>query len=290
MHRKALRLLIAGTAALALMMPLTGAQASDPASGPTPVYLALGDSYAAGVGTTDFAPPRSTRLGYVAHFANFLQGNAHGGIGTTVNLAVGGEDTFSFFTGGQWAAAQLAISDPTTDVQVVTLTLGGNNFLYLLEPGQPCDVRASGTGGPTPACLLAVQTALQAFPSSYATVLASLTGALAAEDAAPERIIVTTYANPFSGTSNTQFAAAVDAALLGRDLAINCQALDDPRNIGLNDLIACIGQQYGATVADIYPVFQGKGPTLTHINTFDIHPNNAGYAQFANAVRTAWRP
>ncbi len=282
-----LRTFVAGVLLTALMAPVTAAQAVPAPAAPTPIYLALGDSLAAGVGASDFVAPRSTQLGYVAHFANFLQGTAHGGIHQLVNLAVAGEDTSTFFSAGQWQAALATINDPATDVQVVTLTLGGNNLLSLGQPGQPCDPRAA-QGGPSPACLLAVQAVLQAFPSSYSTVLAALRSALDAEDAAPEQIIVTTYANPFSGTSNTEFAAALDVALLGKDLKIDCQALSDPANVGLNDLIACIGQQFGLSVADVYPTFAGKGPVLTHIAQFDIHPNNAGYAQMATVVRSAW--
>jgi lysophospholipase L1-like esterase len=290
MPRNVLRAFAAGALALSLLVPpVAVAQATPTAPGPTPVYLALGDSYAAGVGASDFVAPRSTRLGYVTRFAEFLRGAAHGGLRTTVNLTVPGETTASFLApGGQWAAAQAAIADPTTDVRVVTLTLGGNDLLSVLGPGQPCE---AGVADPqSPACRTAVQAALTAFPAKYSAVLAELYRALAAEDAAPEQVIVTTYPNPFSGAPDLAFAAAVDAALLGQDLTITCGALTEPLNAGLNDLVACLGRQFGATVADVYPAFAGKGPTLTHIKDLDVHPNNAGYAQIATAVRTAWRP
>ena len=230
MPRNVLRTVAEGALVLALIspvVPVAVAQATPTAPGPPPVYLALGNSYAAGVGASDFVPPRSTRLGYVPRFAEFLRGAAHGGVRTTVNLTVPGETTASFLApGGQWAAAQAAIADPTTDVRVVTLTLGGNDLLYLLGPGQPCE---AGVADPqSPACRAAIQAALAAFPESYAPVLATLFGALAAEDAAPEQVIVTTYPNPFSGTPDLAFAAAVDTALLGKDLTIDCSALAEP--------------------------------------------------------------
>jgi lysophospholipase L1-like esterase len=292
MPRNVLRTVAEGALVLALIspvVPVAVAQATPTAPGPPPVYLALGDSYAAGVGASDFVPPRSTRLGYVPRFAEFLRGAAHGGVRTTVNLTVPGETTASFLApGGKWAAAQAAIADPTTDVRVVTLTLGGNDLLYLLGPGQPCE---AGVADPqSPACRAAIQAALAAFPGTYTHVLAALSGALAAEDAAPEQVIVTTYPNPFSGTPDLAFAAAVDTALLGKDLTIDCSALAKPLNAGLNDLVACISRQVGATVADVNPAFAGKGPALTHIKDLDVHPNNAGYAQIATVVRTAWRP
>jgi lysophospholipase L1-like esterase len=290
MPRKVLRASAAGALALNLLVsPVAGAQATPTAPGPTPVYLALGDSYAAGVGASDFVPPRSTRLGYVSRFAEFLRGAAHGGLRTTVNLTVPGETTASYLApGGQGAAAQAAIADPTTDVRVVTLTLGGNDLLSVLGPGQPCE---AGVADPqSPACQAAVRAALAAFPARYSDALARLYGALAAEDAAPEQVIVTTYPNPFSGTPDLAFAAAVDTALLGKDLTIDCGALTDPLNAGLNDLVACIGRQFGATIADVYPAFEGKGPALTHIKDLDVHPTNAGYAQIATVVRTGRRP
>ena len=289
MHRSVLYLALVACAAFALVWPIyaVAASASPPAT--TPVYLALGDSYAAGVGATDFIAPRSTRLDYVAHFGNFLRGAAHSRIRQTIKLAVPGEDTSSFFTSGQWQSARDAIADPITDIGVVTLTLGGNNLLSLLDKGQPCDPRQAGPGGPSTECLLAVRAALQAFPAQYVPVLRALQASLAAEKAEPSQLIVTTYPNPFSGTSNTAYAKAVDAALLGHDLAINCEVLGIPSNVGLNDLIACLGQQNGATIADIYPAFEGKGPALTHINELDIHPNNAGYAQIATVVRQTFR-
>jgi len=57
----------------------------------------------------------------------------------------------------------------------------------------------------------------------------------------------------------------------------------DPANIGLNDLITCIGESFGVTVVDIYPLFEGKATTLTHILEGDIHPNDIGYAVIAEA-------
>ena len=46
----------------------------------------------------------------------------------------------------------------------------------------------------------------------------------------------------------------------------------------------------GAVVADVYPRFVGKGPTLTHVAEGDFHPNNAGYAIIANTFMRASRP
>ena len=59
--------------------------------------------------------------------------------------------------------------------------------------------------------------------------------------------------------------------------------------MGLNDLIACLGAQHGATVADVYPRFAGQGAALTHILAGGIHPTAAGHAAIAAAVRAAYK-
>ena len=78
--------------------------------------------------------------------------------------------------------------------------------------------------------------------------------------------------------------------LLGPDLTINCAAPQSTS--GLNDIIACVGAQFGIAVADVYPPFVGKGPALTHVaegGTLGPHPNNAGYAIIANVFMRASR-
>ena len=85
----------------------------------------------------------------------------------------------------------------------------------------------------------------------------------------------------------------LDLALLGRDLKIDCgAAVADPRNRGLNDIIACAGGP-GVVVADVYPRFAGKGPTLTHVRDEGVvagfHPTNAGYEVIANTFMDASR-
>ncbi len=77
-------------------------------------------------------------------------------------------------------------------------------------------------------------------------------------------------------------------ALLGSDRTVDCAAAAvDPANAGLNDLIACIGRQYGATVVDVYPLFAGRGLTLTHVAAGDIHPTDAGHLVIAGAFQRA---
>jgi lysophospholipase L1-like esterase len=243
------------------------------------VYLALGDSLAAGVGAT-----RADRLGYVPRLAHFFRGTAHGGATSVMNVAVPGATSESLITSGQLARAVAAI-DAESDVVVVTLDIGGNDLLGLLQPGQPCAV------DPTTAdCQAAVRAALTGFATNFPIILTQLTEALA-RDPGEERLLVATFYNPYSGTGGT-LDAVVDRVVLGSDLQLDRDCSESPEQVGLNDLIACIAGRYaqsGVTVVDVYPLFAGKAASLTHIGDNDIHPTNAGYAMIANAFRRAYK-
>jgi lysophospholipase L1-like esterase len=233
------------------------------------VYLALGDSLATGVGATDPA-----RLGYVPRLSDYFHGTAHAGTDTLLNVGEAGATSTTLVSGGQLTKAVAAIDDPTTDVRVVTLDIGGNDFLRLLAPGSPCSVNPNSL-----TCQQAVTTTLTTFAQNYTYILQQLTAALGREPGGGS-IMVMTYYNFLSGTGNP-LEATVNTVLLGADQKIDCGT--PTATWGLNGIITCIGQQYGAVVADVYPRFVGKGPTLTHVaEGGDFHPNNAGYAIIAN--------
>jgi acyl-CoA thioesterase I len=232
------------------------------------LYLALGDSLAVGEGATN---PKE--LGYVGRLDEFLELNL-------TNLAVRGETSSTFINRGKNLHTQLAAALSTItesdkkEVKLVTLDIGGDDLFNLL--GGPCSDPASQY------CKTAFAGALQTFASNYTFILQKLTDALG-DDFPHERILVMTYYNPFNGT-DSPFEKPVDQALLGTDLTIDCTAnLTDSTKVGLNDLIACIGESFGVTVVDVYPLFKGQALVLTHILKGDIHPNNAGYAVIANA-------
>ncbi len=254
--------------ALTLVLALTAVVAA-PALAVAPSlgkYLALGDSVAVGTGATDPA-----QLGYMGHLGN-LSGRSHRGTDYFENLAVNGETSGSFLA-GQLGPAIAAINDTSTDIELVTLTIGGNDLLDLLNsPACQPDPTAPG-------CQTAVAAALGGFSANFPTILGGLVAALAA-DLGEETVLVMTYYNPFSGTGSV-FEGAVGAALLGSDGVLSPVGTDPAP--GLNDLIALFAAALGATVVDVQPIFDGKGPALTHIGEGDIHPNNAGYAQIASA-------
>lgn len=281
MIRKLLRLLTILFAA-ALVLPAGTAAGSPTAKPATPaVYLSLGDSLAVGVGAipgpgTDVAgglavPPTS----YAGRIWHVLHGEA-GRVDQLVSLGRGGETTTSFIGNGQLAAAQQEIAK-ASDVRMITLSLGGNDFLSLIS-----GVCANPQ---TAVCLAAIQGALTTAAANYPIIVGSLVAA-ASQDAGGAEIVVTTVYNPFSGTDSI-YEQPVDRVLLGADGVVDCAATANPLNVGLNDIITCTAQSAGVKVADVYPLFQGKGATLTHIMESDIHPTDAGYAAIATAIRRA---
>jgi lysophospholipase L1-like esterase len=240
-------------------------------------YIALGDSVAAGQGTSG-----PDGFGYVELFNQFYQAD-HLGEEGFANLSVPGE-TSSTFLSGQMARARETINDSDTEIKVVTLTLAISDLLPLFRT-EPC---ASDLG--SAACQKAVATARTTFADNYLFILAQLNLALA-QDPGEGRVLVTTYYNPFDGTGNP-LEGPVDAALLGSDGAVDfgCAAdPEEPNKLGFNDIIACRGGILGAEIVDVYPLFNDVAPALTHIADGDIHPNNDGHRAISHALISAYR-
>ena len=265
-------ILVVAWAAAALAMATPAAAA---APGPT-VYVALGDSLAWGDGAS---VPAQT--GYTALLADYFAGIPHGGAKSWTNLAVRGETTSSFL-GGQVASAVAAIGDPSTDVRVVTISLGGNDVGALLnDPSDLCLQNPMSAE-----CQALVVAALQGAAQNYPFVLGSIAAALDG-DAGAEQVYVMTVYNPFGGLG-APYEEVVDAVLLGTDLAIDCQPTD-PSGFGLNDVIACTAMHFGMTVVDAHPVIGDDALMLTHIGegTLDTHPTDEGHRLLAKAHRLA---
>jgi lysophospholipase L1-like esterase len=243
------------------------------------VYLALGDSLAWGDGAS--VPDHTA---YVPRLAGYFSGGAHGDANQLINLAIRGETTDSFLA-GQLAQAIAVINDPTTDVRVVTISIGGNDLLNLLnEPTDPC---VQDPGSPT--CQALLFAAMQNTAANYPVILGALQAALAA-DPGTERVFVMTLYNPFGGTGSP-YEVPVDGALLGADGAVDCGANGNPFNVGLNDIMACTAVATGGIVVDGYAAIGDNALELTHIGEpgFNIHPNDDGYAILAQAHRRADR-
>lgn len=262
------------------VLALSVAQAAPAAAATTPtLYLALGDSLAVGDGAS---VPSAT--GYVGLLVDYYAGSAHGDAKAMQNLAVGGETTDSFLA-GQAAGAVATILDPSTDVTVVTLSIGGNDLLNLLnDPGDPCVVNPGSIE-----CQGLLAAALGGVAANYPTVMGTLSWALA-QDPGTERVFVLTLYNPFGGTGSP-YEVPIDYALLGADLAVDCTAAQiNPLAAGLNDIVACTSSAFGATVVDGYAAIGDNALALTHIGDpgFNIHLNDDGYAVIAKAHRRAW--
>ena len=242
-------------------------------------YLALGDSLAVGDGAS---VPAET--GYVGLLTDYFAGKSHADAKEALNLAVGGETTASFMA-GQLNSAVAAILDPGTDVKVVTISIGGNDLLNLLnEPTDACVVDPGST-----TCQTLLAAALGGVAATYPSLLGTVMWALD-QDPGTERVFVLTLYNPFGGTGSL-YEAPVDLALLGADFTVDCAAVaSNSLNAGLNDIVACTSWALGAEVVDGYAAIDDHALTLTHIGDpgFNIHPNDAGYAAIARAHRRAW--
>jgi lysophospholipase L1-like esterase len=264
--------------ALALAVGLIASPAA--AAESDTVYLALGDSLAWGDGASD---PATTA--YVPLLANYFSGATHGDAKNAVNLAIRGENTGSFMA-GQLNAAVATILDPSTDTRVVSLSIGGNDLLDLLnEPTDACVINPGSVD-----CQLGLAQALNGVASNYPTIMGTLAFALA-QDPGTEKVFVLTLYNPFGGTASP-FEGAVDQGLLGIDLTVDCAAAQaNPMNAGLNDIVSCTSAFFGATVVDGFQTIGDNALALTHIGDpgFNIHPNDDGYAAIAKAHRRADR-
>jgi lysophospholipase L1-like esterase len=271
-------------ALLLALQPLAGpaaAQTAEPRGVPagSAGYLALGDSYAAGVGAT--APA----TGYAARVAAALEAQSRRRF-DFVTLAEPGRTSAAFV--GDFVArgrrgegtSQLARAARTLTgrrVDLVTLQVGGNDVLGLLAPGQPC----AGELIATDACLaLAQRTLAQVTAPNLALIVDALVRA-----ATPgTQLVVLTYPNPFALGNGGVLEQRTDLvlrelnAILARTVA-QAQPAAAERRVTL-------------TVVDLYPLFAGRVAVLTHIldSPPDIHPTDAGHAEIAQAVLRARRP
>lgn len=269
--------LISVLASVALLVTMAAPAAAREA---TPsVYLALGDSLAWGDGAS--VPDHTA---YVPRLAGYFQGASHGAADDLVNLAIRGETTASMLT-GQLPAALALINDPDTDVRVVTLSIGGNDLLDLINDSGDTCAQAPASD----ACRQELGMAMLSVAANMPTIIGSLEAALAA-DPGTEKLFVLTLYNPFGGTASI-YEEPIDQALLGADVAFDCVAAgQNPLNAGLNDIVGCTSAFLGGIVVESYDLFDDNALALTHIGEgFNIHPNDDGYALIAQAHRAADR-
>jgi lysophospholipase L1-like esterase len=238
-------------------------------------YVALGDSYAAGIG----APP------YVSSFDGCLQSNkgypelldSEKRIHLQVNATCAGATTSTV------AGTQLSALTP--GVELVTLTVGGND-LGLLQVLAAC--RAVP---PTEECQTEIDRALAllAVPPEGQSVLWGRLTDLYAEvaDAAPKALIVVTgYPLLFElvqGDPNFDLKAQINSATAALNTTIEAAV-----NATHNDNIVYVDvteQFEGHGIGSDDPFI--NGPTAGFPEAF--HPNAAGYRAYARAISAAIR-
>lgn len=246
---------------------------------PAPVgYLALGDSYAAGIGASDPA----TR-GYVPLFADTLVGPAGEPLAAR-NLGSPGATSADLL--GDWAARGPDGGGPLAGavravgaggITVVTLDIGGNDILRLLKPGEAC-AGAAIDGDP---CLAAMREQLRAVTApDVPQIVAALI-----EAAAPgTQLLVLTYPDPFSTGAGSVTEAHTDLAMGELNAIIAGTVRDNAARAATRGVTL--------TLVDLAPAFAGKGATLTHIRDTppDIHPTDAGHAAIADLLIKARTP
>lgn len=281
---------------------LLTASATASASGPhdrgavpgLPVYLALGDSVAAGVQS---APPTGDRKstlarwkasGYAAQLAEVLEQEldclpaaserAVDGCRQLqyVNEARLGETTTSLLD-EQLAVVTAVLRqrnadrNPRNDVEVISLTIGGND---VFTPVVEACVRAGTPSSTT--CALTVTEVLTEFAGNYTRILAELRAA-----AGPETTILTmTYYNPLGACHLSGAAPLADVVLEGTP------ASGFP-DVGLNDLIRTVSAQYGAVVADAYGQLEVQEDFVGGQDC--LHPDASGHDELADVFASAFR-
>ncbi|UCC49225.1 MAG: SGNH/GDSL hydrolase family protein [Gemmatimonadota bacterium] len=252
----------------------TSTVAASPEAAAAPVYVALGDSLAEGVGASD---PSSTA--YVPKFHEYLQDALGITDLTLMNLGHSGDTSVDLIEHGHLAEAVREIGArnfdeiPENDVQVVTLNIGGNDlldlFLDLVIAGTCPELETSMA---KPECVDALQDALDGLRENFDQALDEL------EHADPDLPILTAdLYNPFSG-SNLPFDEVAEWALEGRE--------GSPVEEGMNDVIRSIAAEHGVPVADWYSTFQGKSAQF--VASDRIHANDAGYTAMTDALAAAY--
>jgi lysophospholipase L1-like esterase len=231
--------------ALAFAVALLGAGSLTPGADAS-LYLALGDSVSTGGGA-------AAGRGFVDLYQAYLRSS--GRSDALTNLAVGGDTSSSMrYPGGQLDRALAAIDAPS-DTGVLTLDIGGNDGSYGQCPN-------GFSSAPCP------------FGANYAAIVGALATALA-NDPGDETFQVMQYYNPANGTGSTT-EERYNLGLLGSDARVDCAGTG--AQLGLNDLIACIGRDHGAVAVDTYPTFKAHGQAVM---ADSLHPNEVGHAYIA---------
>jgi lysophospholipase L1-like esterase len=212
------------------------------------VYLALGDSIAAGSGASN-----ANTTSYAALVTQALRVRLGDSLELR-SLAVGGHTTQDLIDQQLPAAIEALKSD---DVRLVTITIGGNdlNIVQDSPDAATCIADVNDPKCPVGQILLGTQQRIN-------RMLVALHAA-----ASHVPIVIQLYPNLFSGTGHP-FEKAAGVAF-GK----------------VNDVIERDATKNDVLIADPRAAFVGRGGELTHTldATPDFHPDDAGYRAIADA-------
>jgi lysophospholipase L1-like esterase len=251
----------------ALMLALVAT--ASPASAAKPVQLALGDSWAAGFGSSDG--------GYVPRLNEALQGQFdcspsdnpkpdQGCKLELVSVAVPGATTPTLIANQLPQAVELLESrnsnqNPRDNVEVVTIHIGGND---VTNP-----IVAACLGGLSATCQQVIASEFAAYRADLDTALSALR-----EAAGPDtRIVIGTYDNPFAQCFLGGVPGAVQLAALVLEGGPGLP-------VGLHDIMRDVAGDYGVEVAEVYG---DLGPQDWLGGNDCLHPDDSGYEKVAAA-------
>ncbi len=235
----------------------------------TQQYVALGDSYAAGQGGGSYLNGcLQSRNGYPSMLDEL----------THVHLRA--DSTCSGATTDDVLHRQLLALNRGT--RLVTVTVGGNDL-------NVAGVAASCIGGPSPACRSAINGALGllAAPPGGTSVLGqrlAATYAAVVANSPKATVVVTGYPYLFEAPAPTDPNAATIVAINNATTALN-QTIQATT-------AAAAGAGADIVYVDVTAAFAGHGigsldPYLNAAGPDAFHPNAAGYAAYAAAIKAA---
>ncbi len=235
----------------------TSAVAAPPDDSSSSIYIALGDSLAAGF------PPATSCTG--VHETNPCNGYAgvlfsryQSSLGVTHMLNHGSPGATSSGFAGQASTAATEIN-AASDTKAVTIDIGGNDLN--LGGGPPCT-----DAWDSPSCPLR---------ANLAGGLATIKSALDADDGG-EIFAIMGYYNPEVGLSREAF---YERNILGANGTVGLG--DSGADVGINDVIMQEAIAAGASYSDPYPTFRKCGNAF--ISSDLRHPTVLGNVAVASA-------
>ena len=264
--QRAVQTMCLAAVAGALITALLGTPAIASAPPPPPLYLALGDSVAAGVGAQSPAT-----VGYVPELHHLLAAEVPCGDGQALgcrldllNIAEPGATTTTLLAGQLPRALSLitqrrATATPIDDVRLITLDIGGSDAFGPI-------IQACSSDPQAPGCATTISTILGGVATNFATILSRLR-----EAAGPDTTIaVMTYYNPLPACVLAAQTTLADLVLEG----------GGPAPTGLNDIIRGQAAAHDAVVAETGPLIDIRDL----VGGRDcLHPDTSGHDDIAAA-------